>query len=110
MEELTQEKISLEEIPTAQGEIVETDDGLDVDDLMPKMVFNQSEVTDAEKKPELISDNELTGIYDEILVMLRKEHEQVTDYIDNFAEMVINGGDSIYSQQRSICKFGQNQN
>jgi hypothetical protein len=57
------------------------------------------------QKAEIISDTQLTGIYDEILTMLRKEHEQVTDYIDNFAEMVINGGDPSTSSKEALVNL-----
>lgn len=42
----------------------------------------------------LISDEQLTGIYDEILGMLRKEHSSVSEYVENLAELVFNEGDA----------------
>jgi hypothetical protein len=103
-----QESPPLEEIPTASGELVESlpDDGLDVDTLMPSMNVNMPDAGPImERKPDIITDEELTGIYDEILGMLRKEHEQVTDYIDNFAEMVINGGDPSTSSKEALVNL-----
>lgn len=92
----------VEEIPTVTGEVVDDDD-IDIDDLMPQMNVISQEPK--EKKPDLISDAQLTGIYDEILGMLRNEHTQVTDYIDNFAEMVINGGDVSTSSKEALVNL-----
>lgn len=97
-----EESTPLEEIPTAKGELVEEEDELDIESLMPTMNVS---VPETMRKPDLISDDQLTDIYDEILGMLRKEHEQVTDYIDNFAEMVINQGDSTTSSKEALVNL-----
>lgn len=93
----------MEEIPTVSGELVEADD-VDLDHLIPSMNVTVPDQV-LQPKPEMITDDQLTGIYDEILGMLRKEHSQVTDYIDNFAEMVINGGDSSTSSKEALVNL-----
>jgi hypothetical protein len=97
-----EESTPLEEIPATKGELIQDDD-LDIESLMPTM--NVSVPGEMVQKKEIISDDELTGIYDEILVMLRKEHEQVTDYIDNFAELVINGGDPTTASKEALVNL-----
>ncbi len=100
-----EENSTSEEIPTTSGELVENpdDEELDMNDLMPSM--NVSSPVEQERRPDLISDEKLTGVYDEILDMLRKEHHQVTDYIDNFAEMVVNGGDPSTSSKEALVNL-----
>lgn len=99
----TKEGQPLEEIPTVEGELVEHEE-IDIDDLIPQMNVNVPDSVVQQRK-ELVSDDNLLGIYDEILCMLRKEHSQTTDYIDNFAEMVINGGDSSTSSKEALVNL-----
>jgi hypothetical protein len=96
----TTEEQTQEDIRTVEGEIVEED--IDLDDLIPTMNVCVPEI---QQKKELITDESLMGVYDEILGMLRNEHTQTTEYIDNFAEMVINGGDSSTSSKEALVNL-----
>lgn len=91
----------MEEIPTQIGEIVENEP--DYDHLIPQM--NVSVPEQVIPVENLVSNDSLLGIYDEILGLLRDEHKQVTEYIDNFAEMVINQGDSTTSSKEALVNL-----
>lgn len=96
VEEQPLEEILAEE-EVSQGEIVEENKESIINvNMMPQPL---------EPKPELISDQQLKGVYDEILGMLRNEHKQCTEYIDNFAECVINGGDSTTSSKEALVNL-----
>lgn len=91
-----------EEIPTKTGEIVE--DETNFDHLIPQMHVS---VPAEQQQPieSLIENDALLGIYGEILGLLRDEHKQTTEYIDNFAEMVINQGDSTTSSKEALVNL-----
>jgi hypothetical protein len=98
-----QEIKPLEEITTTKAEIVEVEsDDVEIEDILPQMNVH---IPQMEQKPELITDENLMGIYDEILDRIRKEYDQTTDYIDNFAEMVINQGDSHSSTKEALVNL-----
>jgi hypothetical protein len=98
IETKTEESPALEEIPTIVGEIVEDDE---LQHLMPQMNVAQPEPP----IENLIENEQLLGVYDEILGMLRDEHKQVTQYIDNFAEMVVNEGDATTSSKEALVNL-----
>lgn len=101
--DLQDEAPSLEEIPAVSGELVESDedDEPNYDDLMPQMNVGVPALPPPPIET-LIENDALLGIYGEILGMLRDEHKQVTEYIDNFAEMVVNQGDSTTSSKETL--------
>lgn len=101
------EPVTLEEIPaTSNAELVEkpdTDLSLDddFDDMLPQM--NVSVPTDPTKDAaQLISDDQYLGVLDEIMNNIREDRKQVSDYIDNFADMVINDGDATTSTKETL--------
>ncbi len=82
-------------------EILQDDD--DLQSLMPQMnVAIPPSAPIAEQREDLISNDSLLGVYSEILGMMRDEHKQVTGYIDNFADLVINDGDSSTSSKEAL--------
>lgn len=97
------EATSLEEISTepAETDLVELEDELE--GMIPQM--NVSVPTQEQDVSKLIEDAELVGIYTEILNNIREDREQVSDFIDNMAEMVINGGDSTTSSKEAFVNL-----
>lgn len=96
----TEETPVLEEIPTVVGEIVEE---TEYDNLLPQMP--QMNVAPPAPIENLIQNEALLGVYDEILGLLRTEHKQVSDYIDNFAEMVVNQGDATSASKEALVNL-----
>lgn len=64
-------------------------------------------VNKPEKKDELsiISDDNLLGIYDEIMTNLRSDRDQVSDLVNTFSNMVINDGDSSTSSKEALVNL-----
>lgn len=60
-----------------------------------------------EKKDELsiISDDNLLGVYGEIMDNLRSDRKQVADLVDTFSNMVINDGDSSTSSKEALVNL-----
>lgn len=60
-----------------------------------------------EKKEELsiVSDENLIGIYGEIMDNLRSDRKQVSDLVDTFSNMVINDGDSSTSSKEALVNL-----
>ena len=53
----------------------------------------------------LISDDQYMGVLEEIMTGIREDRKQVSDYIDNFADMVINDGDATTSTKEALVNL-----
>jgi len=98
-----EQPVHLEEIPaeiTPKGELVEED--LDV--LFPPMNVSAptQQVSDAAL---LISDAQYLGVLEEIMTSIRDDRKQVSDYIDNMADMVINDGDTTTATKEALVNL-----
>jgi len=94
------EKPVLEENPEQVAEIMPEDE---FNDLIPKMnVGMPTQMVEAEN---LIGDEDLLDTYDEIMNMIREDRKQVSEFIDNIAEMVINEGDATSSSKEALVNF-----
>jgi hypothetical protein len=73
------------------------------EDFVPKINLN----IDGNKEPDdcVVSDNDLLDIYKEILENIRDDRKQVTEFIDNFADMVINEGDATSSSKEGLVNL-----
>jgi ABC-type transporter Mla subunit MlaD len=72
-----------------------------VKDLIP--VMNVSVPTEVvETRKELIKDEQLIGIYNEIMDDLRVDQTEVDDILANLKEMVFNAGDSSSSSKEAL--------
>lgn len=60
-----------------------------------------------ENKEELsiISDENLLGVYDEIMSNLRDDRNQVADLVNTFSNMVVNDGDSSTSSKEALVNL-----
>jgi hypothetical protein len=71
--------------------------------------MNQEENKDLVPKKEenlsIISDNNLLGVYDEIMNNLRSDREQVADLVETFSNMVVNDGDSSTSSKEALVNL-----
>jgi hypothetical protein len=106
IEELTKE-IHMEEI--IQETVYEPDEitSDELDDLLPQPAMNVA-VPTLEKAPDasaLISDDQYLGLLDEIINNIREDRKQVSEYIDNMADMVINDGDATTSTKEALVNL-----
>lgn len=57
------------------------------------------------ERDDLIPDTVLLGLYGELLDMTRQDRVETTEYINNLAEMVFNGGDGSSSSKESLVQL-----
>jgi hypothetical protein len=72
------------------------------DDLMPQMNVS---VPAEQPQSQLISDELYMGVLQEIMETIREDRKQVSDYVDNFADMVINDGDATTSSKEALVNL-----
>lgn len=80
-------------------DVVEADliDDSTLGDLLPKMVVNAS---DKEEEECIIADEELRGIYNEVLDNCRKDRDMIDTYISDFKNLVFNDTESSSSSAK----------
>lgn len=86
-----------------EAEFMDDFDGLDVELLLPTM--NVTKELIPEKEECIVKDEELTGLYDEILQQCRDDRKQFDDVITNFLEMVMNDGDASSASKEAIVNL-----
>jgi len=95
---MSQDKNPLETI------VQEVSDDGEIQSLIPAMNVNVPAASDQPENP-LVSDETLLGAYNEILVNLRDDREKASDFMEQFAEMVINGGDASSASKEALVNF-----
>lgn len=53
----------------------------------------------------LVSDDQLVEVYNEVLDNIRQDRKQVEDFINNFADLVINEGDSTSASKEALVNL-----
>lgn len=73
--------------------------------VIPSM--NVPTVSSQETDPtsNLVSDEQLVDVYNEILNGIRQDRKQVEDFINNFADLVINEGDSTSASKEALVNL-----
>jgi len=71
--------------------------------LAPSMNLNLPNQND--DVSQLVSDETVTTVYEEILNNLRTDRIEVDEYLNNFADMVFNGGDSTTSSKEALINL-----
>ena len=69
------------------------------------MNVNMPAVKPEDKEECIVSDEALLTIYSEIIDNLREERKEISGYLENFADMVINGGDSTTSSKEAMVNL-----
>lgn len=105
--EVKEQEVHLEEIPVEESnaslvEGVPSEVDEEDIDLLPQMNVSVPENRDA---TALISDDQYLGVLDEIMTNIREDRKQVSDYIDNIADMVINDGDATTSSKEALVNL-----
>ena len=77
----------------------------DLDKLIPAMNVTVPAAPAKPEREDLISDNMLLGIYSELLDANRQDRVETSDYINNFAEMIFNGGDSSNGSKEALVQL-----
>ena len=78
------------------------DDDLDIDSLVPKM---ESIPEVIEEKACIVGDDEILGLYNEILDNARKDRSQADELLMQFLEMVMNDGESSAAAKEAIVNL-----
>jgi hypothetical protein len=89
-----------------ENEIVETEvvSESDLQDMIPQM--NVSLPLDQSQEIKcLIGDDQLLGIYDEIMHNFRRDRKEVSRLAKEFADMVVNGGDGSSSSKEALVNL-----
>lgn len=78
-------------------------DGMDVESLLPTMTVNKDMMP--EKEECIVKDEELTGLYDEILQNCRDDRQKTDEVLANFLDMVMNDGDASSASKEAIVNL-----
>ena len=108
VEEKQEQTVTLEELPeeTVDSTLCESNDEFSEDELdLPQMNVTLPTQQQASDASALISDSQYLGVLDEIMNNIREDRKQVSDYIDNIADMVINDGDATTSSKEALVNF-----
>jgi len=78
-----------------------------VEALLPAMNVSMPQATTPVQGPEnaLISDEKYLNVVDEILTNIRDDRKQITEFIDTFADMVLNDGDATTSSKEALINL-----
>lgn len=107
-----EQTVHLEEIPETlpsdNASLCKSKDDLsedDMDNLFPPMNVAGGSVQQVSDAAALISDSQYLGVLEEIMTCIRDDRKQVSDYIDNMADMVINDGDTTTSTKEALVNL-----
>lgn len=82
-------------------EIIETKE---IKEAIPSLNVNIEGKSNKEETT-IVSDEQLLDIYKEIMENIREDRKQVSEFIDNFADMVINEGDATSSSKEGLVNL-----
>ena len=80
----------------------------DIQEVIPHMNVNvpvSDIVNYEEEKRSIVSDDQIMGLYGEILDCIKEDRQQVSSFIDTMAEMVINDGDATSSSKEALVNL-----
>lgn len=99
MEENKENKPKVE----AKQEFVDEFQDIDIEELLPTMNVS-SEIVQSEQT-SIVGDDDILGLYKEILENCRKDREGVDEVLVNFIEMVMNEGDASSASKEAIVNL-----
>lgn len=76
----------------------------DIEGLVPQMNVNLPAEPQKDIQ-QLITDEQYLDILSDILSTIKEDRKQVSDYIDNFADMVMNDGDATTSSKEALVNL-----
>lgn len=90
-------------------ELEEVDGGLEpmeeLSPVLPAMNVIAHASPLMEPEPNLIADEQLLGIYDEMVNQIRQDRVEASDILNHFADMVMNEGDSSSASKEAIVQL-----
>jgi hypothetical protein len=72
---------------------------------LPVMEVNVGGALQKAPEKELVSDDQMIGVYNEILDMIRDDRKEVDDILGNFVNMVLNEGDASTSSKEALVNI-----
>ena len=77
----------------------------DAKELIPQMNVDLPSVQSQNDLSHIVSDEELAGVYSEILNNIREDRKQIDEFIGSFADLVINEGDSTSASKEALVSL-----
>ena len=88
---------------TPKPELIDELADFDVDSIIPKMDVSADAIE--EPKECIVGDDQLMGLYDEILSNSREDRGKVDEILMNFIDMVMNDGDSSSASKEAVVNL-----
>lgn len=88
---------------TVEAELADDFDGLEVEKLLPTMNVNPKDMIP--EKECIVKDDQIVGLYNEILGQCREDRKQFDEVITNFLDMVMNDGDASSASKEAIVNL-----
>lgn len=97
----------IEEKEIVEAEVVEELDEIEVAEELGELLTPKINMTPAQSNDPamLITDEKYMNSLEEIMNCIREDRKQVSDYVDNFADMVINDGDASTSSKEAFVNL-----
>jgi hypothetical protein len=75
-------------------------------EVLPSMNVTSLSVQDSENSlSNIVSDEQLVDVYQEVLENIRQDRKQTEEFINNFADLVINEGDSTSASKEALVNL-----
>jgi hypothetical protein len=75
-------------------------------EVIPSMNVTSLSVQDSENSlSNIVSDEQLVDVYQEVLENIRQDRKQTEEFINNFADLVINEGDSTSASKEALVNL-----
>lgn len=90
-------------VEEATPELVDEFADLDVENLLPTMTVSKELIEPPQEC--IVADEQILGLYDEILADCRKDSTSVDEALANFLDMVMNEGDASSASKEAIVNL-----
>lgn len=77
----------------------------DVENVVPQLNIAVPETNQNSDVSNLVKDEELVGMYKDIIDYIKDDRKEIDTYIDNFANMVMNDGDATSSSKEALVNL-----
>jgi len=101
----SKETIIIDENSLNKNLPLEEDFDMDVEMILPTMNVSKELTSGPEDKECIVKDENLLGLYDEILTNCRDDRSKVDEILSTFLEMVINDGDASSASKEAIVNL-----
>lgn len=77
----------------------------DVEPIVPQLNIAVPDINSSGDVSNLVQDEELVGMYKDIIDYIKDDRKNIDTYIDNFANMVMNDGDATSSSKEALVNL-----